>query len=350
MKIQLPEWFSISIHSGLFRLNLKRFDKAKHINPTVFSLFLCQTFSRSTYFKMKIVKSYLIASLAALVVAGNYSCQQAGVNKTGSEFIPDMAHSTAYEANVLNNYSLNTWDKESTFTRRELSQPRLPVSGTVPRGYAGIGIQDGTYISAEDAVMKTMKRMEGKDMGTYPPNGSAPYYFADTEEDRLLATERVRYNPFPITVNGLARGQELYNVFCGICHGEKGDGNGYLVRENGGKYPAQPANFLTDEFSDASNGRYYHSIIYGRNAMGAYADKLSYEERWQVIHYIRSLQAKDKKVKYNADANELKQEFGVPEAQARKLAASKTETSLPTDPRPAGRDDDPGTSEGGGSE
>ena len=65
------------------------------------------------------------------------------------------------------------------------------------------------------------------------------------------------------------------------------------------------ANFLLEEFVNASNGRYYHSIIYGKNAMGAYADKLSYEERWQVIHYVRSLQAKELKVEYNQLVNTL---------------------------------------------
>ena len=48
--------------------------------------------------------------------------------------------------------------------------------------------------------------------------------------------------------------------------------------------------------------------------MGAYADKLSYEERWNVIHYIRSLQAKSLKVKYNHEVNEMNPDFGVPEA------------------------------------
>ena len=92
---------------------------------------------------------------------------------------------------------------------------------------------------------------------------------------------------------------------CGICHGEKGDGLGYLVRDDGGKYPAAPANFLLEEHLSASNGRYYHAIMYGKNVMGAYKDKLSYEERWNVIHYIRSMQAKELKVEYNQMANTL---------------------------------------------
>jgi hypothetical protein len=45
--------------------------------------------------------------------------------------------------------------------------------------------------------------------------------------------------------------------------------------------------------------------MYGKNAMGAYKDKISYEERWQVIHYIRSLQAKALKLAYNEFENTL---------------------------------------------
>jgi hypothetical protein len=45
--------------------------------------------------------------------------------------------------------------------------------------------------------------------------------------------------------------------------------------------------------------------MYGKNLMGAYKDKLSYEERWQVIHYVRSLQAKDKGLVYSQLENTL---------------------------------------------
>ena len=253
---------------------------------------------------------------ALAMLAGIFSCQQAGGNKTGSEFIPDMTHSTAYDANVLQEYSLNAWDKHSTRSRRELSQPRLPVKGTIPRGYAGLEEFDLTFTSAEAAVLSTMEKMKNHGGIAYTPNGHVPYYYPDTEEGRTEATAKIIYNPFPITKDGIARGQQLYNIYCGICHGEKGDGSGYLVRDNGGKFPAQPANFVDSLFVFSNNGSYYHSIMYGRNAMGSYADKLSFEERWQVIHYIRLLQAQARKVKYNDEANELKAEFGLPEAKA----------------------------------
>jgi len=45
--------------------------------------------------------------------------------------------------------------------------------------------------------------------------------------------------------------------------------------------------------------------MYGKNLMGSYKDKISYEERWQVIHYIRSLQAKSQKLDYSQMVNTL---------------------------------------------
>jgi hypothetical protein len=45
--------------------------------------------------------------------------------------------------------------------------------------------------------------------------------------------------------------------------------------------------------------------MHGKNVMGSYADKLSYEERWQVIHYIRALQAQNKGLQYDENGNTL---------------------------------------------
>ena len=122
-------------------------------------------------------------------------------------------------------------------------------------------------------------------------------------------------NPFPITSAGLIHGKDLYNIYCGICHGEKGDGRGYLVRDedpakgiSAGIYPAAPANFMLDTFVNATAGRFYHAIMHGKNVMGSYADKLSYKERWEVIHYIRSLEAQSKKLEYSPALNTMNHE------------------------------------------
>ena len=137
------------------------------------------------------------------------------------------------------------------------------------------------------------------------PNGAVPYDYVDTEEDRIRASQEIIDNPFPITTEGMARGKALYDIYCGICHGEKADGLGYLVDETNPNvaYPAAPANFLLPHFVDTTNGAFYHSIMYGKNVMSSYSDKLSYEERWQVIHYIRSLQAKSVGLVYSEEEN-----------------------------------------------
>ncbi|WP_235297033.1 c-type cytochrome [Portibacter marinus] len=242
---------------------------------------------------MKKIKNIFWVLVLVIVIIGTHSCQQPSGENTGSEYMPDMAHSIAYEANTYAYYYNNTWGSKEDYY--EWAKPRKPVPGTIARGAA----------SSPD-TMRTMNQIR------ITPNGAKPYYYEDTEEGRAQATAELIDNPFPITDEGLARGQELYDIFCGICHGGAGGGQGYLVREanpaigdEGGKYPVQPANFLLEEFIEASNGRYYHAIEYGKNLMGSYKDKLSYEERWQVIHYIRSLQAKSLKLKYDQYENTL---------------------------------------------
>jgi mono/diheme cytochrome c family protein len=213
------------------------------------------------------------------------ACQQPGHNSTGSEYMPDMAHSVAYEANTYGYYYNNRWGSKDEY--HAMVQPRKPVAGTIARGE--MSSYDGS--SSPNAI-------------SYTPNGSVPYHYGDSEEERARAIAEIINNPYPITDAGLDKGKDLYITFCGICHGDKGDGLGYLARD-GGKYPVAPANLLLPEFVDASNGRYYHTLMYGRNKMGAYKDKISYEERWEVIHYIRSLQAKEAKLEYNQLVNTL---------------------------------------------
>lgn len=237
----------------------------------------------------------------AIVALSLASCQQPGVNQTGSEYMPDMAHSVAYESNHYTYYYHNTWGDQDDYYK--YAQARTPVAGTVPRGQAAYQFADDKKAAVEK--LASFKGVSSKNGKAISVNGSVPYYYENSEEGRARAMEEIIDNPFPIVDAELEDAKELYNTFCGICHGEKGDGAGYLVRDDGGVYPAQPANFLLDEHVNASNGRYYHAIMHGRNLMGAYADKLSYEERWQVIHYIRALQAKDRKVEYNQYANTL---------------------------------------------
>lgn len=220
-------------------------------------------------------------------------CSPAGGNETGHEYMPDMSHSIAYEANVNSYYYYHSWGSKEEIDR--MSTPRKPVKGTIARG---------SLPSSANHMMDSM--MNGSLNGNairIPMNGSVAYYYGNTEDERNRAMKEIVADPVKLTDAALAKGKNLYTINCAICHGDLGDGAGYLVRDDGGKYPAQPANFLKDDFIASSEGRFYHSIMYGKNMMGSYADKLSYEERWDVIHYIRSLQANSKKLKYSEKEN-----------------------------------------------
>ena len=238
------------------------------------------------------------------------ACSPASGNRRGHEYMPDMVHTVGYEANLFDYYYYNRWGSEQEY--KAFTMPRKSVPGTVARGE--ISLADA---ADEPSRMAAMNNFEGLAEGSmaFPPNGSVPYYYGDTEEERVRATKEITQNPFPITEKGLVQGKQLFEIYCGICHGEKADGHGYLVRDEdpakgivAGIYPAAPANFLLDTFVHSSPGRFYHAIMRGRNAMGPYADKLSYMERWEVIHYIRSLQAKSKKLEYSPALNTFNNE------------------------------------------
>jgi mono/diheme cytochrome c family protein len=225
-------------------------------------------------------------------------CSPAGVNKTGHEYMPDMYHPVSYEANQLSAYYWNHWDNESVKTKAELSQPRGSVEGTVARGATGV------YYTGNSAL-DIVRGANAATAIAAPVNGEAPFYYQNTEDDRARCEDDLVANPFPITKAGLDRAKPLYETYCGICHGNKGDGQGWLVTMPDSKYLAQPKNLVSDELIAAGNGRYYFAMMYGKNVMGGYSDKLSFEERWQVIHYIRALQAAQKKVEYSEKANTL---------------------------------------------
>jgi mono/diheme cytochrome c family protein len=253
---------------------------------------------------------YTIALSALVIIVIFAACSPAGGNRRGHEYMPDMVHSTGYEANLYDYYYYNRWGSEKEY--KAFVMPRRSVPGTVARGEMSLA-----NAADANARMAAMDNFEGLTDGSiaYPPNGSVPYYYTDSEADRTRAINEITQNPFPITEKGLAHGKVLFDIYCAICHGEKGDGLGYLVREEdpakgiaAGLYPAAPANFLLDTFVHSSPGRFYHAIMRGRNMMGPYADKLSYRERWEVIHYIRSLEATSKKLEYTPENNTFNHE------------------------------------------
>ncbi|MFC3561922.1 c-type cytochrome [Pedobacter jamesrossensis] len=100
-------------------------------------------------------------------------------------------------------------------------------------------------------------------------------------------------NPLPVDSTNLAQGKHSFVVFCAPCHGEKGDGQGHLVKIE--KFSGVPA-YQTGASSRGGNmvdltaGKIYHTITYGVNNMGSHASQISPTDRWKVVMYVQQLQ------------------------------------------------------------
>jgi mono/diheme cytochrome c family protein len=99
--------------------------------------------------------------------------------------------------------------------------------------------------------------------------------------------------PFPVTKEVLLRGQERFNIYCAPCHGMTGDGDGMIVRRGF----SQPPTYHQERLRKAPVGHFFDVITNGYGAMYSYASRVSPEDRWAIIAYIRALQlARDAKM------------------------------------------------------
>ena len=109
-------------------------------------------------------------------------------------------------------------------------------------------------------------------------------------------------NPYTLFAKDLEKGKRLYLIHCGICHGEKLDGQGPLYTSE--KYIAAPANLIGANYVNFTQGKIHHAIAFGKNMMGSYASQLDPKERWQVIAYIKSVQADNGGATFNMISEE----------------------------------------------
>jgi mono/diheme cytochrome c family protein len=82
-----------------------------------------------------------------------------------------------------------------------------------------------------------------------------------------------------------AVGDTLYHTYCAVCHGQTGAGDGKV----GVQLAALPLN--TDRARALSDGYLYSIIRYGRGVMPKYGDKVRGLKRWEIVNYVRQLQA-----------------------------------------------------------
>ena len=153
--------------------------------------------------KMK-YKFILIMCLYFLFV----SC---GNDGRGYEYMPNMYKSLSYESYTENNLF------------EDNLSARLPVEGTIPRGYS-------------------------------------LYEYEDTNEGYETAKIDLN-NPYKFNEQDMLKAKELYTIYCGVCHGTKGAGQGILVKRE--KILGIPS--YADQGRAITSGSTYHVIYYGKN-------------------------------------------------------------------------------------
>ena len=176
----------------------------------------------------------LIKILVLAVLLVSVSCKNDRARNY--QFMPNMYESVGYET-----YG------EAIF--KDGIEAQLPAEGSIARGYVPFDIENST-------------------------------------EGYVLAKETLK-SPLDSTQVDLEKGKALFDIYCAICHGNKGDGQGNLVKRE--KILGIPS--YDDAGRAINEGSIYHTIYYGKNAMGSYANQLKEEERWQVVSYVLELKA-----------------------------------------------------------
>ena len=129
-----------------------------------------------------------------------------------------------------------------------------------------------------------------------PPAGTTPIGFTRFDYPKTMdgynqASIEVKSILAP-TAKNMEEGKALFMTFCSPCHGKTGQGDG-IVTTHG--FPPPPSyskgqSSRGGAMKDLTDGKIYHTITYGLNAMGSYASQLNPEERWEVVLYVHHLQ------------------------------------------------------------
>ncbi len=98
--------------------------------------------------------------------------------------------------------------------------------------------------------------------------------------------EGKKKNPVPATTAGADRGREIFTTHCAVCHGSGGKGDGFLAAT----LDPKPADLTGALSRGQTDGDLFWKISTGRGTMPGWAEAFSKEDRWHLIHYIRSLQ------------------------------------------------------------
>jgi len=193
--------------------------------------------------------------LVGLFAVAGFRGQKSG--KPPIEVFPDMDHQPKVKAQV-----------PSEFFADERGN-RLPVPGTVPVGYEAPVSKDDPF--PDEGKYRMVRYSSGTD---YLNTGR----FGDQWGTGI---------PLPVTAELMQRGKDRYQIFCAVCHGASGGGNGVA-----GQYGLVAiASYHQDRLREMADGEIYNTIVHGKNTMLGYGSKIPVDDRWAIVAYVRALQA-----------------------------------------------------------
>lgn len=92
--------------------------------------------------------------------------------------------------------------------------------------------------------------------------------------------------PYPVDEAMLQRGRERFNIYCGVCHGRTGYGDGKVVQRG----YLKPPSYHEPRLRQMPVGRIFQVITRGYGGMPDYGDQIPVDDRWAIVAYVRVLQ------------------------------------------------------------
>ncbi|HZG53918.1 MAG TPA: cytochrome c, partial [Pyrinomonadaceae bacterium] len=204
------------------------------------------------------------------------------------------------------------YEPSRSFSDGQSSRPY--VEGTVARGYRDVNT---AYYTGKNAAGASGGGAGGQSAGGGTGGGLAPMTSASVNAPNAQGANtggtqtggdvNVRGNvagnvpggagqtgtpggvnefPFAITAKELDRGEERFNIYCAMCHGQTGYGDGMIVRRGF----RRPPSLHDDRLRNESLGHFFDVITNGWGAMPDYSQEIPPRDRWAIIAYIRALQ------------------------------------------------------------
>ena len=170
--------------------------------------------------------------------------------------------------------------RSSPFFRDGLST-RPPIEGTVARGYLKTDAEFYTGKKAGKTSAGTSALPSQTPAGPQPSAKSAPAL-----QGAAAFPDDVEVFPIAVTTDTVSRGKQRYEIFCSVCHGLTGNGDGMIVRRGF----RRAASFNDDRLRQAPVGHFFDAISNGWGAMPSYAPQIPTGDRWAIISYVRALQ------------------------------------------------------------